>query len=133
MIKVLNTFLSTDKIQGEIVIKKRRHSSCLGWQVLEGTNCKRGTYFLVSWVNVYVSKPSNWCHEILVTAPKLQEGILYKFIFMFMSVLQSSTELACVGCIYSVLCTSHCVVFYNVPSLMGQVLGKVLLTSWEIS
>ena len=33
-----------------------------------------------------------------------------------------------------VLCTSHCVVFlYNVPPLMGQVLGKVLLTSWEIS
>ena len=95
--------------------------------------CKRGTYFLVSWVNVYVSKPSNWCHEILVTAPKMQEGILYKFIFMFMSVLQSSTELACVGCIYSVLCTSHCVVFYNVPPLMEQVLGKVLLTSWEIS
>ena len=35
--------------------------------------------------------------------------------------------------IYSVLCTSHCVVFYNVPPLMGQVLGKVLLTSWEIN
>ena len=33
-----------------------------------------------------------------------------------------------------VLCTSHCVVFlYNVPPLTGQVLGKVLLTSWEIS
>ena len=48
------------------------------------------------------------------------------------SVLQSSTELACAGYIYSVLCTSHCVVFYNVPPLMGQVLGKVLLTSWEI-
>ena len=32
-----------------------------------------------------------------------------------------------------VLCTSCCVVFlYNVPPLMGQVLGKVLLTSWEI-
>ena len=35
--------------------------------------------------------------------------------------------------IYNVLCTSHCVVFCNVPSLMGQVLGKVLLTSWEIN
>ena len=33
--------------------------------------------------------------------------------------------------IYSVLCTSHCVI--NVPPLMGQVLGKVLLTSWEIN
>ena len=53
------------------------------------------------------------------------------------SVLQSSTELACIGCIYMcivVLCTSRCVVFlYKVPPLMGQVLGKVLLTSWEIS
>ena len=52
-----------------------------------------------------------------------------------MSVLQSSTELAHAGYIYiyiyiySVLCASHCVVFYNVPPLMGQVLGKVLLTS----
>ena len=50
------------------------------------------------------------------------------------SVLQSSTELARVGYyIYSVLCPSCCVVFYNVSPLMGQVLGKVLLTSWEIS
>ena len=33
-----------------------------------------------------------------------------------------------------VLGTSHCVVFYiKGPPLMGQVLGKVLLTSWEIS
>ena len=33
-----------------------------------------------------------------------------------------------------VLCTSPlCCVLYNVPPLMGQVLGKVLLTSWEIS
>ena len=62
---------------------------------------------------------------------------LYQFILTFKSVLQSSTELAHIGCIYMcivVLCTSHCVVFlYNVPPLMGQVLGKVLLTSWEIS
>ena len=70
---------------------------------------------------------------------KLQEEFFYKFILMFMSVLQSSTELAHAGYIYiyiyiySVLCTSHCVVFYNVPPLMGQVLGKVLLTSWEIN
>ena len=53
------------------------------------------------------------------------------------SILQSSTELAHIGYIYMcrvVLCTSHCVVFlYNVPPLMGQVLGKVFLTSWEIS
>ena len=56
-------------------------------------------------------------------------------ILIFMSVFQSSTELARAGYIYiyNVLCTSHCVVFYNVPPLMGQVLGKVLLTSWEIN
>ena len=54
-------------------------------------------------------------------------------ILMFMPVLQSSTELAHAGYIYNVLCTSHCVVLYNVPPLMGQVLGKVLLTSWEIN
>ena len=71
---------------------------------------------------------------------KLQEASLHKLILMFMSVfqssksvLQTSTDLACAGYIYSVLCTSHCVVFYNVPPLTGQVLGKVLLTSWEIS
>ena len=34
----------------------------------------------------------------------MQEGILYKFILMFMSVLQSSTELAHVGYIYIVFC-----------------------------
>ena len=55
------------------------------------------------------------------------------FILMFMSILQSSTELAHAGYIYNVLCTSHCVVFHNVPPIMGQVLGKVLLTSWEIN
>ena len=33
-----------------------------------------------------------------------------------------------------VLCTSRCVVFYiKGPPPMGQVLGKVLLTNWEIS
>ena len=69
---------------------------------------------------------------ILVTAPEMQEEILYQFILMSVltskSALQSSTELAHVGYlyIYSVLCTSYCVVFYNVPPLMGQILGKVL-------
>ena len=68
---------------------------------------------------------------------RLQEVSHYQFILTFMSVLQSSTELVHTGCIYMcivVLCTSHCVVFYiKVPPLTGQVLGKVLLTSWEIS
>ena len=62
---------------------------------------------------------------------------LYQFILASKSILQSSTELAHIGCIYMcivVLCTSRCVVFlYDVPPLTGQVLGKVLLTSWEIS
>ena len=58
---------------------------------------------------------------------------VYVCILTSKSVIQSSIGLARVGYIYSVLCTSHCVVFYNVPPLMGQVLGKVLLTSWEIS
>ena len=58
---------------------------------------------------------------------------VYVFIWILKSVLQSTTELAHAGYIYSVLCTSHCFVFYNVPPLMGQVLGKVLLTSWEIN
>ena len=59
------------------------------------------------------------------------------YILTSKSILQPSTELAHIGCIYMcivVLCTSHCVVFlYNVPPLMGQILGKVLSTSWEIS
>ena len=84
----------------------------------------------------------SWCHEILVTAPEIARGVLGNLtsihllgILMFMSLLQSSTELAHAGYIYIyiVLCTSHCVVFYYVPPLMGQVLGKVLLTSWEIN
>ena len=58
---------------------------------------------------------------------------VYVYILIPKSVLQSSTELAHAGYIYNVLCTSRCVVFHNVPPLMGQVLGKVLLTSWEIS
>ena len=58
---------------------------------------------------------------------------IYVCILTSKSVLQSSTELAHAGYIYSVLCTSRCVVFYNVPPLTGQVLGKVLLTSWEIN
>ena len=62
---------------------------------------------------------------------------LYQFILMFMSILQSSTELVLAGCIYMcivVLCASLCVVFYiKGPPLIGQVLGKVLLTNWEIS
>ena len=33
--------------------------------------------------------------------------------------------------ICNVLCTSHCGCIYNVPPLMGQVLGKVFLTSRE--
>ena len=42
-----------------------------------------------------------WCHEILVTAPEIARGVPVDLIFicllgilMFMSVLQSSTELA---------------------------------------
>ena len=29
---------------------------------------------------------SDWCHDILVTAPEMQEVSLHKFILMFMSV-----------------------------------------------
>ena len=73
-----------------------------------------------------------------VMAPEINVYInVYVCILTSKSVLQSSTELAHVGYIYIcivVLCTSRCVVFlYNVPPLMSQVLGKVLLTSWEIS
>ena len=79
---------------------------------------------------------------ILVTAPETARGVplqvyinIYVCFLTSKSLLQTSSELAHVGYIYiySVLCTSHCVVFYSVPPLMGQVLGKVLLTSWEIS
>ena len=75
---------------------------------------------------------------ILVMAPEMQKEkdplqvYINVYVLTSKSVLQSSTELARAGYIYSVLCTSHCVVYYNVPPLMGQVLGKVLLTSWEI-
>ena len=69
-----------------------------------------------------------------VMAPEIN---VYVCILTSKSILQSSTELALAGYIYIcivVLCTSHCVVFYvRDPPLTGQVLGKVLLTSWEIS
>ena len=66
-----------------------------------------------------------------VTAPEINVYILTS-----KSVLQSSTELACVGYIYmysGFVYFSLCCVLYKVPPLMGQVLGKVLSTSWEIS
>ena len=44
--------------------------------------------FLVVLVNSQMCQ--SWCHEILVTAPEMRERFFYKFI----SVLQSSTELA---------------------------------------
>ena len=51
---------------------------------------------------------------------------VHVYILTSKSVHQSSTELAHAGYIYiySVLCTSCCVVFYNVPPLMDQVLGR---------
>ena len=98
--------------------------------------CKRSSYFLVMSLFMLQSDAT----AILVMAPGMQEFLFSVYINVYVciltskSVLQSSTELAHVGyiCIV-VLCTSHCVVLYNVPPLMGQVLGKVLLTSWEIS
>ena len=71
--------------------------------------------------------------EIARGDPRDLTSIYLLGILIFLSVFQSSTELACAGYIYNVLCTFHCVVFYNVPPLMGQVIGKVLLTSWEIN
>ena len=41
-------------------------------------------------VSVNSETYQSWCHKILVMAPEMQEGFFYKF----MSVLQSSTELA---------------------------------------
>ena len=114
-------------------------SLCLGLVPRDpghGTRDMRGKLLVIS-ANLQYNK--TWCHETMILAPEIWEGILYKFILMFMSVFQSSTELAHAGYIYiyiyiySVLCTFHCVVFYNVPPLTGQVLGKVLLTSWEIN
>ena len=63
----------------------------------------------------------------------LYELLSLNFNSLFSSLLLSWSVLDIYMCIV-VLCTSCCVVFlYNVPPLMGQVLGKVLLTSWEIS
>ena len=69
-----------------------------------------------------------WC-PILVTAPKLQEDLLGT------KVKKVTLTLVIYIDVYSGFwCTSHCVVFcYSVPPLTGQVLGKVLLTSWKIS
>ena len=69
-----------------------------------------------------------------VMAPKIN---VYVCILTSKSVLQSSTELAHVGYIYIYMYSGFvyfllCCVLYKVPPLMGQVLGKVLLTSWEI-
>ena len=40
-----------------------------------------------------------WCHE-MPWHQRLQEVSLYQFILTFMSILQSSTELVHIGCIY---------------------------------
>ena len=65
---------------------------------------------------------------------KLQEGILYKFILMFMSVLQSSTELAHVGYIYIVFCVLLIVLCFIMFLLSwDRSLGRCFLTSWEIN
>ena len=78
-----------------------------------------------------------------VTAPEITRGVplqvyinVYVCILTSKSILQSSTELAHVGYIYmycGFVYFSLCCVLYKGPPLMGQVLGKVLLTSWEIS
>ena len=62
-------------------------------------------------------------------APKLQEDLLGT------KVKKVTLTLVIYIDVYSGFwCTSHCVVFlYNVPPPMGQVFGKVLLTSWKIS
>ena len=82
--------------------------------------CKRRRRFLVMSISQFQNNKA-WCHE-MSWHQRLQEVSLYQFILMFMfisltskSILQSSTELARIGCIYMcivVLCTSHCVVFY---------------------
>ena len=85
-----------------------------------------------------------WCCKILVTAPEIASGVplqvcINVYVLTSKSVLQSSTELARVGYIYIYIYMysgfvyfSLCCASYNVSPLMGQVLGKVLLTSWEI-
>ena len=91
-------------------------------------NCKRRSSI--------ISMSCSWCHEILVTAPEIARGVplqVYMSISWFLSLFSSLLLNWPMVEIYSILCTSHCVVFYNVHPLTGQVLGKVLLTSWEIN
>ena len=90
-----------------------------------GTKIRRGgkvLYFQL-WF-----QPTCSCHQLFslvpqdVTAPEIARGVplpvyinVHVYILTSESILQSSTELAHIVCIYMcivVLCTSHCVVFY---------------------
>ena len=123
-----------------------------------GTKIMRGRrYFLVIWVNseMYYSLLTGVrrCQSIgcIIDGPRLMpwdnshgtrnaRGVpLQVYINVYVCILTSKsispvfywTGPCWIYICIVVLCTSRCVVFYNVPPLMGQILGKVLLTSWE--
>ena len=72
-------------------------------------NVRGGTYFLVSWVNVYCIKA--WSHDNPGHGTRNARGVplpvsinVYIYILTSKSILQSSTELAHAGYIYIVFC-----------------------------
>ena len=86
----MSLFMFQSKLQSDAMTSWSQHQKC-----------KRSSI---------ISMSHSWCHEILVTAPGMQEEFLYKFILIFMSVFQSSTELAHAGYIYVFVYFSLCCV-----------------------
>ena len=93
-----------------------------------GSTLARGV--LVISANVYASAYASiilvnsqmcqsWCHEILVTAPEMQEEISIS-LYLFSSLLLNWPMLE----ICNVLCTSHCVIFIGFLLSQNRSLGR---------
>ena len=107
-------------------------------------NCKRigMVQLLVMSIKFTCRYSSTWCHERChgtrdckrCLSTSLYELLSLNFNSLFSSLLLSWSVLELYMCIvvFGVLLIVLCFI-NSVPPLMGQVLGKVLLTSWKIS
>ena len=110
-------------------------------KIARGNVRYKGSLLLVIYIYEFTSA---WHHEMSrhqnckrCPSTSLHELLSLNFNSLFSSLLLSwsvSGLHMCIGVYSGFWCTSRYVVFcYSIPPLMGQVLGKVLLTSWKIS
>ena len=103
-----------------------------------GFHLKSARFHEIHWIHMNFMKSTRFhmdfmksarFHEIHQISYRFHE--IHQISYRFHEIQQISCEIERPLQGIVTLC---CVVFlYNVPPLMGQVLGKVLLTSWEIS